>query len=92
MQWAQSECTPINDFTVWLEIKRLIKEKYPQGNVMLKEDDEDNVSVIFAEDSLRNNQEFEEFVKELLKVRFGEEILAKTIFCPVSEEQFKIVY
>lgn len=92
MQWAQAERTPINDFTVWLEIKRLIKEKYPQGNVMLKEDDEDNVSVIFAEDSLRNNQEFEEFVKELLKVRFGEEILAKTIFCPVSEEQFKIVY
>ena len=59
MQWAQEERQPLDDFTLWLEIKRLIKAVYPQGDVMLKEDDEDNLSVIFAEESFKENAEFE---------------------------------
>ena len=92
MQWAQEERQPLDDFTLWLEIKRLIKAVYPQGEVMLKEDDEDNLSVIFAEESFKENADFEEFVKKLLAERFGADILAKTTFCPVSAEQFKVVY
>ncbi len=29
MQWAQEERQPLDDFTLWLEIKRLIKAVYP---------------------------------------------------------------
>lgn len=92
MQWAQEKRAPMDDFTLWLEIKKIIKARYPQGEVMLKEDDEDNLRVIFAEESFKENKEFEIFVKGLLEERFGAEILAKTTFCPVSEEQFKLVY
>ena len=92
MQWAQEERAPLDDFTVWLEVKKLIKQDYPEGEVMLKEDDEDNVSVIFAEESLKDNREFENFVLNLLKERFGAGIVAKTSFCAVSREQFKVVY
>lgn len=88
----QEEFKPIDDFTIWLKVNRILKEKYADTDFRLKEDDEDNLSVIFDNEKYCSDKEFEESVRKTLEEYFGEEILVRTRFSYVPKERFKIIY
>ena len=52
--WEKPE--PINDFTVWLKIKREFEEMFNCA-FRMKEDDDDNLTVIFDDEAYVNNKE-----------------------------------
>lgn len=88
----QQEFAPIDDFTVWLKVNRLLKERFADTDFRLKEDDEGHLTVIFDNGIYRENAEFEEFIRQTLKEHFGEEILGRMEFSYVEPERFKIIY
>ena len=86
--WEKPE--PINDFTVWLKIKREFEEMFHCA-FRMKEDDDDNLTVIFDDETYVNNKEFEQVILSRLAEIFGEEIVTRTTFSYVDKEQFKII-
>ena len=80
----------IQDFTVWLKMKRDLEGMFG-CDFRLKEDDDDNLTVIFNEKSYENNEKFKKDVLEVLVNTFGTEIATRTTFRYVDENEFKII-
>ena len=81
---------PIQDFTVWLKMKRDLEGMFGCA-FRLKEDDDDNLTVIFNEKSYINDEAFKKGVLEVLVNTFGAEIATRTTFSYAEENDFKII-
>ena len=86
--WDQPD--PINDFTVWLKLKREFEEKFNCA-FRMKEDDDDNLTVIFDNEAYAGDKAFEQVILDRLAEIFGKEIIHRTAFSYVDKEQFKII-
>ena len=81
---------PINDFTIWLKLKREFEEYFGCA-FRMKEDDDDQLTVIFDQASFVGDKAFEQHILKRLAETFDEGIVSRTTFSYVDEEHFKVI-
>ena len=88
----EEEKKPIDDFIVWLKLRQSLKDKYPDTDFRLKEDEEDHIRVIFDNEKYNHDADFEQNICRMITGFLGEEVLERIEFLYAEKDRFKIIY